>query len=129
MHGYPVGAPRDVAKSAKIIHHNLVRLFTRLGPHIGVVDGFEGMEGEGPGRGDPVPSRFAVVSADCVAADAVATRLMGFDPLDIGYLFYANQQGVGAADLGRIEVVGDPIESVARRFKPHSDYELQRKWR
>ena len=36
-----------------------------------VLDGWEGMEGNGPGDGTMVPSRIAIASTDFVAADRV----------------------------------------------------------
>ncbi len=53
---------------------------------------------------------------------------MGFDPRSIGYLAYAQAAGLGAIDLDQIEILGDPIATVARRFVPHSNHALQRHW-
>jgi hypothetical protein len=56
-------------------------------------------------------------------------KIMGFDPLDIGYLHYINDWGVGVADFNKITVVGEPIEKVCRKFKPHPTFRDQLKWR
>jgi hypothetical protein len=55
--------------------------------------------------------------------------IMGFDPLDIGYLHYLNEWGVGVANLDGIEVVGEPIDGVCKKFEPHPTYRDQLKWR
>ena len=116
-------------ESVRVMNRNIVRLSRRLLPHVAIIDGFEAMEGEGPGGGDPVALRTAIASADPVAADAVAAKVMGFEPLEVGYLFYADECGMGVGDLSRIEIVGSSIEQVARSFKPHPEYETQKQWR
>jgi uncharacterized protein (DUF362 family) len=35
-----------------------------------------------------------------VAIDAVAAKMMGFDPLEIGYIRMAHEQGLGVGDPG-----------------------------
>ena len=69
-----------------------------------------------------------VAGTDAVAVDAVAAAVMGFDPLRIGYLKYAQDAGLGVATLGGITVKGDPIASVSRRCVPHSNDAIQRHW-
>src|SRR5262249_13608717 len=46
-------------------------------------------------------------SADQVALDAIAAKIMGFDPLAIAYLTMCQDRGLGVADPRRIELVGD----------------------
>jgi hypothetical protein len=53
---------------------------------------------------------------------------MGFDPLQIGYLRYAQAAGLGVANLDAIAIVGDPLASVARPCVPHSNHAVQRHW-
>jgi len=98
-------------------------------PHLGVVDGFQGMEGSGPVNGDPVDLRVAAASVFPVSLDAVMSTIMGFNPLDIGYLYHLNDWGVGVADLNKIEVVGLPIKKVKKQFKPHPHYREMLKWK
>src|SRR5581483_11277013 len=45
--------------------------------HLAVIDGYEGMEGNGPASGNPVASRLAIASTDNVAADRVGVDAMG----------------------------------------------------
>jgi hypothetical protein len=56
----------------------------------------------------PYAKNVILASADQVAIDAVAARLMGFDPLSIRYLRLAHDAGLGCADPREIEIVGDP---------------------
>jgi len=130
VHGFDSQAPRVLEASVKVIHRNLITLAKYLAPHISVIDGFMGMEGSGPGEGDPVFLGVAVASTDWVAADAVMAKIMGFEPLEIGYIFYANEEGLGVGDLSKIRLVGNAkIEEVRKKFKPHPHYPVQVKWR
>ena len=64
-----------------------------------------------------------------MAADAVAASVMGFNPLDIGYLYHLDKEGLGTAQLSKIEVLGSKISDVRKICKPHRSYEVQSKWR
>lgn len=128
MHGYHSHADRVLPREAQTLNINLLRLSRHLKPDITIVDGTVGLQGNGPGGTDSVPLGIAVVSGDVFAADAVTTKTMGFEPLEIGLFHYANEMGYGTADLSNIEVVGPAVETVATSFKPHETAELQFQW-
>jgi len=92
-------------------------LCTIVKPAFSVVDGIIAMEGLGPGMGDPVEMDLIVAGKDLVAVDAVTTAVMGHEPMADNCVRVAAQSGVGVADLSKIEVVGEPIAKVQRRFK------------
>ena len=48
-----------------------------------------------------------LASADQVAIDAVAAKLMGFDPMSIKFIRMAHELGLGCGDPRDIEIVGD----------------------
>ena len=108
---------------------NLYKLAQVVPPHLSVIDGFQGMEGAGPVDGDEVTLGIAIASTDFVAADSVAAALMGFDPKEIGYLFYCWEQGLGQIDIAKMNIIGERIQSCARPFKPHPNYKAQLQWR
>ena len=110
------------------IHFNLFDLAADLHPDLTVLDGFEGMEGNGPTSGTPVDHRIAVASTDWLAADRVGIELMGFDFQKVGYLTFCAQAGMGQADLGRIEVLGERVADHVRAYRPHDGVEEQYKW-
>ncbi len=122
MHGCNSHSERVLTLEVAILPQNLVRLAKFIPPHIG-------MEGNGPVSGSEKHLGIAVASADFVAADAVCAKAMGFEPMEISYLNYGHQQGLGTAVLDDIEVVGDSIEDVAGKFIPHSNYPTQQLWR
>ncbi len=86
-------------------------------PQITVLDGTVCMEGMGPTHGTPVNLGIIISSLDTVAADTVAAAVMGIAPLKIEYLKLASEQGLGCADLSRIQVLGTSIEKIKRPFK------------
>ncbi len=128
MHGYHSHADRMLPREAQTLNINLLRLSRHLKPDIAIVDGTVGLQGNGPGGTDSVPLGIAVVSGDVFAADAVTTKAMGFEPLEIGLFYYANEMGYGVADLSDIAIAGPAIEKVATAFKPHETTEQQFQW-
>jgi uncharacterized protein (DUF362 family) len=110
------------------INYNLYDLSSRLHPHLAVIDGFEGMEGNGPNNGTPVDHRVCVVSTDWLAADRVAVELMGVDFAKVGYLNYCAQSGPGMADLNKIEIVGESISNHIKPYKLSDNIEKQLIW-
>jgi len=99
------------------IMQSVADLMTVAKPDLAVVDGIIAMEGLGPVFGDPVEMDLIIAGKDPVAVDAVTSEVMGFEPIDYGCVYSAAQSGVGIADLNQIEVVGEPIAKVKRRFK------------
>jgi uncharacterized protein (DUF362 family) len=118
-----------IHQGTKAININIARLGRHCIPKLALIDGFVGMEGDGPVDGDPVGLGVSSASLHPVSLDAVMAKVMGFEPLNIGYLYYLNEWGVGVADLDRIRIVGEPIEKVYRKFRPHSTHRDQLKWR
>jgi uncharacterized protein (DUF362 family) len=110
------------------INYNLYALAPRLHPHLAVIDGFEGMEGNGPNNGTPVEHKVCVVSTDWLAADRVAVELMGIDFANIGYLNYCAQTGLGIADLNKIAIVGESINRHKKTYKLSDNIEKQLIW-
>ena len=96
---------------------------------VGIVDGFEGMEGNGPVSGTPVPHRIALASTDFLAVDRVGLECMGIDASWPGYLNYAYQRGLGQYDLAKIDVVGAKIADVQRKYLLHADVRRMLEWR
>ncbi len=115
-------------RSVEAMNRNLVALSQLAKPDISVVDGFMAMHREGPRHGTPIKLGTVVVGTDAVAVDAVSAAVMGFDPLQIGYLKYARDAGLGVADLDAISLVGDPLAQVRRACVPHSNHAIQRHW-
>ena len=111
-------------------HLSLYALAPRVAPHLSVLDGFEGMEGDSPCFGDPVALRTAIASTDFVAADTAATQLMNHDPRQIGYLVYADPGCLGEGDPERIELRGNAsLAEAMKTFRKHPTFGQQLRWR
>ncbi len=110
------------------INLNLYKLAEVIPPHLSVIDGFRGMEGQGPVWGDEVDFRIAIASTDFLAADVLTARLMGFDPEKIGYLVYCQKEGLGEGNISKMNIVGEKAENCVKSFKPHPTYNAQLKW-
>ncbi len=93
-----------------------------------VIDGWEGMEGNGPASGVLVPSRLAIASTDYVAADRVGVEAMGIRADWVGYLGFCGRAGVGQDDLSRIDIRGAKLADVTRKYRMHDDIERELRW-
>ena len=109
----------------KGINYNLFVLSQILHPDLAIVDGFEGMEGNGPNDGTPVDHRICVAGLDWLATDRTALELMGIDFAKVAYLNYCAQAGYGVADLDKIEIVGEPIAKHKRVYQLSGNVERQ----
>jgi len=111
-------------------HYDILLTAQKLQPFWGatVIDGFEGMEGNGPNSGQMVPSRIAIASTDFVAADRVGVEAMGINPDWVGYLGYCGQCGLGQNDLAKIDVRGVKLADVTRKYQLHPDIERELQW-
>jgi len=94
-----------------VIHQTLVDLLMiQQKIHRGVFAVMDGtFAGDGPGPRCMIPhvKNVMLASADQVAIDAVAAKLMGFDPLAIPFIKIAHDLGLGVGDPSAIEIVGD----------------------
>ena len=95
------------------IHETLVDLLKiqrEIHPGIfAVMDGTTAGNGTGPRIMKPEIKNVILASGDQVAIDAIAAKMMGFDPMEIGYIRLAHEQGLGIGRPEEIEVVGDDI--------------------
>jgi uncharacterized protein (DUF362 family) len=93
------------------IHRTLVDLLAiQREIHTGVfavMDGTTAGNGPGPRTMHPEVKNVMLASSDQTAIDAVAAKLMGFDPLSIEYIRVAHEDGLGVGDPREIQIVGD----------------------
>jgi len=105
----------------KYIHEVMVDLLLmqkELHPNVfAVMDGTVAGDGAGPRTMLPKVKNVILASSDSVAIDAVAARLMGFDPMEIPYLRMATEMGLGEGRIENIEIAGDDISRVNFHFK------------
>ncbi len=104
-----------------VIHETLVDLLTiqkEIHPGMfAVMDGTVCGNGPGPRTMEPIEKDYIMASSDQVAIDAVASKMMGFDPMSLPYIRIAHERGLGVGDPRQIEVVGEDIEKINFNFK------------
>lgn len=100
-----------------VLDYNLFTVMQHLHIDLGVLDGFEAMEGNGPLKGEPVDHRLALAGTDYIAVDRVGTEIMGVDFDEIRYLNYLWDWGFGEGDLSKIEVIGETIKGCRKQYK------------
>ncbi len=111
------------------LNYNLFAVAQHVLPNFTVIDGLEGMEGDGPIRGRRVEHNFALAGKDVIAVDSIGAGLMGFDPKDIGYLAFCGEAGVGRSDTENIRVVGGDWRRHIKQYRPHKYYDYQMYWK
>jgi uncharacterized protein (DUF362 family) len=103
-----------------VIHETLVDLLAiqkEIHPGIfAVMDGTFAGDGPGPRAMRWHIKNCLLASADQVAIDAVAAKMMGFDPMSLKFIRLAHQRGLGCGDVSQIDVVGEDISQVNWRF-------------
>lgn len=108
------GLLREVRHYAhKYMHEVLVDLlYMQRELHPGVftvMDGTVAGDGAGPRTMIPRVKNLILAASDSLAIDAIASRLMGFDPMSIPFIRMAHERGLGIGDPRQIELVGDDV--------------------
>jgi uncharacterized protein (DUF362 family) len=110
----------------KHIHEVLVDLlYMQKEIHPGVFSVMDGTvcgNGAGPRTMKPVAGNIVLAGGDSVAIDAVAARIMGFDPMTIPYIRMAHERGLGTGDVREIEIVGDDVAGLDLGFKTRRSF-------
>ena len=103
-----------------VIHETLVDLLQiQKEIHSGLFAVMDGtFAGDGPGpRAMRIHNKNVILaSADQVAVDAVAAKMMGLDPMLIPMIRIGHEMGLGVGKPEEIEVVGDDIADVNWNF-------------
>lgn len=86
---------------------------------LSVVDGINGMEGDGPIHGTPVEMNTIFAGDDPVATEAIAAKAIGYEypQYETALVALASSQGLGVGDPTKIETVGASLDQVRKRFR------------
>jgi uncharacterized protein (DUF362 family) len=117
IHLGPVAINKSLAELAKYFSFGLT-----------IIDGYQGMQGEGPVHGDSIDHRICLAGIDPVATDIVMAKLMGENPQNIGYLQFCGKAGLGEVDLSKVAVIGEKINHHIRQYRSHPAYQNQLQW-
>jgi len=98
------------------ITESILDIHNTLRPGFAIIDGIEGMEGDGPLHGELIRSGVIIMGSSLTAVDATAARVMGVYPEKIDYLMHMLGYG-GTINEGRIKQLGEKIEDVHQDFR------------
>jgi uncharacterized protein (DUF362 family) len=112
--GAVYGWPKNVLHFQGI-HESILDIAATVRPHLAIVDGVVGMEGDGPILGTPKQAGVVLMGRDLVAVDATAARVMGLRPDGVRYLAEAGRF-LGHLDTGRIPMRGERLERFITPF-------------
>ena len=106
------------------LNMGIVDLYKVVKPRLAIIDGTYAMD-QVAGKEQPVG--LLITSYDCVAADAISSKVMGFDPRKIDHLALAERVGLGVADEGNIEIVGEALPGLIGKYTfsiPRNPFDL-----
>lgn len=107
------------------IPNSIVDIALTRTPHLAIVDGIVGMEGDGPLAGTARHVGALVMGHDLLAVDATCCRLMGLPPERLPTLVLAHQKRLGRLVEAEIPQLGEPIAALAQQFEMPPEIEKQ----
>lgn len=114
MPGRVYGWPKNVLHQAGVVR-SILDINATCPPHLAIVDGVVGMEGDGPLMGPAKKAGVLVMGLNPTAVDSTATRIMGLDPLKVDYLRLAAGR-LGTVTEDRISQRGETIAQTRTPF-------------
>jgi ferredoxin len=93
----------------KLFAQVLTDLYQIIHPSLTILDGIVGMEGNGPGSGDPIDLGLILASRDALSLDQVVCDLIGIPRNSLMTNQVALEEGVGRDG---IEIVGERLEDI-----------------
>lgn len=115
MPGIAYGWPKNIFHCIGI-HKSILDINATLPAHLAIIDGIEGMEGDGPLAGTPKHAGILVIGRNLPAVDATAARIMEIDPLEVPYL-KATSGWLGTIREHNITQRGESLVSVQTAFQ------------
>ena len=129
----PAGARSDKAlihgSGFRGINYNLFNVAFSVRPDLAFIDGYDGMQGDGPTNGTVVDHRVCVAGLDWLSVDRVGVELMGIDPSNIGYLNFCADAGMGQFDINKINIVGEKLADHIKTYQLSRNIDKQLEWK
>ncbi len=123
--GAKYGWPKNVLHW-RGIENSIIDIVLTVRPAFAIVDGIEGMEGDGPIHGRAVKSGALVIGDNLSAVDATGARIMGILPANLSYLSMMLAHG-GTLSSSRIQQRGEAVSRVRRDYALIKDFQYLRK--
>jgi uncharacterized protein (DUF362 family) len=110
------------ADPVKDLHFMVARLADKMPPVFTLIDGIYSLE-KGPSfDGRMHKTDLLIASTDILSADMVGAKILGFEPKNVPHLVHAAKNRNRPLDLSDVEVVGEKIEDVSRRYEYDFEY-------
>lgn len=113
----------NIVRSIGLANRNLVKTIKTVRPDLAILDGFVGMEGEGPVMGKMVDMGIAFAGLDCITLDKIASSICGFE--NVPYIIDCINEGIGAKDVELIKYGFDELNDISKKFEPPSTLKFQ----
>ncbi len=113
----------NIVKSNPIANRNLVKTIKAIKPDLAILDGFTGMEGEGPAMGKTVEIGIALASLDCIALDTIAAKICGFE--NVQYILDCIKEGIGTSEVELIKQGFYDLNEISKKFEEPSAIKYQ----
>lgn len=112
------------------LHYNIFAIYPQIRPDFTIIDGIEGMEGNGPINGTATDHKVALAGEDTAAVDSICCKLMGIPLSDVGYLSYIGAAGMGNIDYNKIDIIGsEKPDNHVIKYKLSSNAAYQLEWK
>ncbi len=98
------------------LSENIADLASLIKPRVAVIDGIVAGEGHET-SGNPVQTNLVIAGTDPVSVDVVGAAVMEIPLEDTRHIRLADKIGLGSSRLEDIEVVGEAIMDVKRKFR------------
>jgi len=98
------------------LFEGVIDLMTAIKPQLAVVDGIICQEGAGPIYGRPIEMDLIIAGKDIVAVDSTCAQIIGYEPSETYLTVNAAARGLGVIDPDQIEIMGETLDRVKRRF-------------
>lgn len=121
--GVVYGWPKNILHWRNL-YKLMVDLVATLPPHLCLIDGVIGMEGNGPLHGPAKKSGLLVLGNNALSTDVAGLHLMGFNPLRLANIIHAYEADLGEMELEKIKIRGEKISTLARNYQPPPGFEL-----
>ena len=99
------------------IPNSIIDIALTQSPHLAIVDGIIGMEGDGPLNGKARHMGAIVMGIDLVAVDATCCRLIGLPPERLPTLMLGASRRLGRIKEAEIPQLGEPIAKLAQGWE------------
>lgn len=118
------------AAGSRWLHYNIYQMAKHVRPAMSVIDGVEGMQGNGPSRGFVADHRIALAGEDPFAIDSICARLMGIPLENVGYLNFGAADNLGIVDRDKIDIIGNKdIDKHIIQYKLSDNIDTQLQWK